>query len=329
MIVKLGENKTQIVNNETVDGVMVDVYLYAAAVNTAFVAADFDPNEVQIKVQLKRSKGDLQVIGDNLKLLGIFSAKDYGAPAWMLGNVLTYPAVATKSSKLYSLFIPFGGPINLKGSDELVISFIVGRSVWSTAVDSAISYIDFNYSTCIGYEVGTPFIRSQVVQANITNEKYSLGDVVQKISFINYDKDVIDEGSQVIASLSLQSDKLRGTWNWFQLFSRNLNYFTNAVIQLRYGNTQPVTAGNEALPYVPKYPQSFTIFANKKSTKTLNNVQLNVSYNTANVNASQNFIVWIGAIQDAEIVSKALEMANKHAVENVAKVAEAGTTAAV
>lgn len=323
MIIKLGENKSQIVNNETVNGIMVDVYLLHGTANTAFLSSAFVPSEVQVKVELKRTKGNLTVIQDNLQFLGMFSSKDYGNKEWTVGTVLTYPSGGVKSSKVYSLWIPFGGPINLKGSDELVISMIAGRSIFSSAVDSAISYVDFNYSTCIGYEVATPFIRSQVVQANISNEKYSLGDNVIKIMMCNYDKDVVDEASQVVSNLSILSDKLSATYNWLQLFNRDKNCFTPPHVSLRYGNTQPVTAGNEAFPYIPRNPQTFTVFASPDYKKSaLNNCQLNVSYNTTNVNASQNFVGWIGFIQDAEIVEKAQGMAEKHIIENVTKIVD-------
>lgn len=320
MIVKLGENKSQIVSNETVDGVTVDIYMYAAAANTAFISSAFVPSEVQVKVELKRKKGNMAIVTDNLQLLGAFSAQNYGNKDWFVGNVLTAAASGVKEDKLYSLYIPFGGPINLKGEDQLVISFIVGRGVWSAAVDSSISYVDFNYNTCIGYEVATPQIRSQVVQANINNEKYSLGDRVTKIMFLNFDKTAISNAQQVVSSLSLVSDKLNQTMNFYQLWNKNKNYFTGPQIWLDTAQTGALLTAAQ--------PQSFVIFASPDTVKNnLSNTQINVSYNSSNVNASQNYIAWITFYQDTEILQKAIDTAAKHATENLQAVPVATPTA--
>lgn len=315
MIVKLGENKTQIVNNMTINGFTVDVYLYAAATNTAFVAGSFVPSEVQVKVELKRpAKGNMTMVSDNMQLLGLFSAKDYGNNDWNLGTVLTAAAVGVFESKLHTVFIPFGGPVNLKADDQIIISFIVGRGVWSAAVDSSLSYLDFNYNECIGLEYATPRINSQVVQTNINNEKYSLGDRVTKVMFINYDKTTIAEASQVISSLTMSSDKLNYTKNFFQLYSANKNMFTPPQVKLRY----VTAAAAEAFPALPLFPQAFTIFASPDQVKdNLKNCQLNLSFNTTNVNASQNYVVWISFDADADTYVKAVERAEKHKIENI------------
>jgi len=312
MIIKLGETKPQQLRQSSISGVILNVYIKADVANTALVAADFLPQELMLKVNLSRNKANKTVCQDNLKILGLYSALNYGINSWYRGNVLTYPAVGIKEEKLISVMVMFGQAINVKNDDELTIECTAGRGIFSAAVDQGVSYVEFNPMFARGYEWGTPKINAKVVQQNITNEKYSFGDNVVKLAFLNFDQDSL--ANQVITSINVMSDQYRASLNFYDLLNIHWNHNVYPTVQYRFGNTQPVTAGNEAFPYLPKYPQSVVIAVGDENNN-LDNCQVDASFNSANVNASQNYFVGTTLDMTAETVTKAEIRSVKHQQE--------------
>lgn len=314
MIVKLGETKNLTVKESTVDGILCNIYAMAAAVNTSLVAADFLKQEVTLKVILKRDKANKVIAQDNLLVLGLFSALNYGEQEWSKGTTLVYKDVAVKEQRLQTLYIPFGGPINIKGTDELIVEMVVGRAAFGANVDAGVSYIEFNPNYAIGYEYGTPMIKAEVLQANITKQKFSLGDNVTKIAFLNFDQTGLD--SQVINSLQLSSDKVDMSLNFFDLFNRHRTVLLPPSIQHRYFGTLPSTT--EAFQGLPDFPQSVIVHASDINRNIeLDNCSVDISTNSANVAASQNYLVWICYETTQEMIQKAENRREKHTVEKL------------
>lgn len=309
MTIKIGENKSLTLNNMTTDGILFNIYLKATTVNVAILPADFVAQEVSLKVELKRAGGNMNIISDNMQIVGMYSALQYGIDAWVNGNILTAAAAAVKEDRIISVFVPFGGPINLKGTDELAIQVLAGRACFSAAIDGAISYIEFNAHPAVGYEFGTPQLISQVVQANITQERYSIGDFVTKLVFLNFDQTTI--ATPVINNVMISSDKWNFQANFYDVLNHNMNCNTPAIIN--YGATATS---------LPTNPQCFVFWATPKNiNEELSNVQVQASYNGGVVNASKNFWVATRFKMSSEQLAKAQQMMAKHRSENIAKVA--------
>jgi len=307
MIVNRGETKSIKVSNGTIDGILFNVYMYAAANNTTLTVADLNPQEISVKAELTRSKRVIQICNDNLKVLGLFSAKNYGLTDWAVGHTLTPHGVSTKEDMIALCFLSFGGCVNAKDDDELVIQAVCGRGTFGAALDQAVSYVEFNERIAIGIERGTPQIIAQVVQANITNEKYSFGDGVGRLTFLNFDQTGI--ATQVINTLQLASDKLQASVNFYDIFNMDKNVFTSPVIQYSAAGQQ-----------LSLYPQTFTLYAwHGGRMDVLDNVFVNASYNSANVNASQNYLVAQKFLFTPELTARAAALTAKHLEANHSK----------
>lgn len=318
MIARLGETTKLESRDMTTDGILVNIYLKAAAVNVSLSAlTDFLAKEVTIKSTLYRNKKLTGICVDNLLILGIYSSLNYNMPGFYRGNVITYKDVAVKEEMLVQAFIHYGGCINIKGDDEFSTEVLVGRGVFSSNIDSSVSQVEFSQNRAIGYEIGTPTIRSQVVTPNQTNDNYSLGDNVTKLAFLQLDKDNIS--SPALVSVQISSTQYSANLNFFDTLNRHWNYLTSPVINWRYGNTQPVTAGNEAFPYLPKFPQTVMLHVGTKDSKTyLDNCQIAANFNSANINAGMNYFVATSLEMSQELIVKAQERQQKHAEEKVA-----------
>jgi len=304
MIVNRGETKSIKVSNGTVDGILFNVYMYAAAVNTTISISDLNPQELTVKAELTRSKKVINVCNDNLKVLGLFSAKNYGLTDWAVGHTLTPKGVSTKEDMIAVCFLSFGGCINAKDDDELVIQTVCGRGTFGANLDQAVSYVEFNERVAIGVERATPQIVAQVVQANITNEKYSIGDGVARLTFLNFDK--TDIASQVINTLQLASDKLQASVNFYDIFNMDKNVYTSPIIQYSAAGQQ-----------LSLYPQTFTLYAwHGGKYDILDNVFVNASYNSSNVSASQNYVVAQKFLFTPELTARAANIIGKHLVDN-------------
>lgn len=318
MNAKLGETTKLTIREQSVEGVFLNIFLQASAVNTSLVAiTDFISKEVSLKTTLMRNNKGKEMISDNLEILGIYSALNYSINSWYKGNVLRYKDVAIKEQLLISLYVPFGGIVNVKGSDNMTIEVTVGRAVFGANVDAGVSFVEFDYKNGIGYEMGVPVTRSQVVSEGVTSDKYSFGDNISKLAFINLDKTDIE--NNVITTLNLDSVQLSQSMNFFTLLNNYWNALVSPVINYRYGATQPFTVaapGTSAQPFLPAYPQSVMIFCGTKdTTKYLDNCTVGAQYNSANVAAGKNYFVSTSIELTQESIEKAYERAEKHSAE--------------
>lgn len=313
MIITRGQTKPLSLKNCTTNGILVTVYLLAAASNTAITPAGLVRSEITLKAELKRNKTVTQIVQDNMNVLGLFSAKNYGLRDWINGNKITIAAVGVVEDMICNVFVNFGGSINLKGQDELVVTMQCGFSAFGAAFSQANSFIQFDANMSMGYEDGLPQISSQVVQTNITSEKYYPGDHVGKIMFLNFDKDNIT--SQVINTLALTSDRLDMSMNFFNLMNRDRNVLLPQRMEERYTTTayDPATL---AFGYQAQFPQTFCLFASPDGNGVINNVTVDVSYAGANVAASQNYVVWQSFIVSKASIARAVRREQKHNAEN-------------
>ena len=90
MVVTRQENKTLTIKEQSVDGILIYVMLVGATVDQALVASDFTPSEVNLKTILYRNKQQIVITQDNLQILGLYSALQFGLNGWYRGNVVNY-----------------------------------------------------------------------------------------------------------------------------------------------------------------------------------------------------------------------------------------------
>jgi len=313
MIVTKGQTKSLTLRNVTSNGVLVTVYLAAAAANTAITPSTFVRNEVNIKAELKRNKTNTTIFNDNLQVMGLYNAKNYGLRDWIAGNKMNIAAVGVIEDMILNVFIQYGGHINLKGEDELVISMKCGTNAFGAAYSQANSYIEFDANRSIGYEDGVPVTMSQVVQANITNEKYYPGDHCSKIMFLNFDKDNITD--QVINTLMISSDKFDMSMNFYAIWNRDRNVLLPARMEERF-TTTAYDPADLVFGYQQAYPQTVCLYASPNGEDTLNNVSIDVSYQSGQVAASENYVVSTSFIVSKNSIARRMRREMKHNLEN-------------
>jgi len=123
-----------------------------------------DIETVNISCVLMRDGSNTQILAGNL---------------WALGQSdmpSSYEGLAIGSHK--SFFVPFGGTINLKGTDQLQTTLTVGTS--NTGQVTTITSQEG-----VGAEVYTPRVFVYSFDSNRTNQPVPAGDNVSKISIVN------------------------------------------------------------------------------------------------------------------------------------------------
>jgi hypothetical protein len=314
MLAKAGESKQETYRQGTFGSITIIPYLVAAAANDKIVASDLDTSGINVKVILKRDRGTNVIMNDSLKLLGTFDTLLGNYHEFTSGLDFVYPADGVKNILIRPVTLSFGTSLRVNPGDELIIEVKVSKpGAFGAAISEADSYVEFYANSSVGYEAGIPEVVCEVVQSNATKQSFSLGDSVRDIAVLNFDKD--DLSSQVINTLQLSSDRLGLGLSFNQLQAMRILKYGNAPAY-RYGTALPVTIANQAIFRALDFlPQSFVVAC----ADDLDAVKLDISFNGANVSASNNYVVCRRIRSSKEIVRSSLSRAQKHTKENYDK----------
>ncbi|UAY54795.1 hypothetical protein [Arachidicoccus terrestris] len=308
MIVKVGESRQDIVRSGTYNSVNVNLYVVAAAVNTAFVDADVKKQNVSIKVVLKRSGQQHIIMQDNLLLLGTYNSLKKGYAEFNKGIVKAAAAAAVKEVRLFPVTLNFGGHIRVSDGDELIVEVTPALTgLFSANVDTALSYVEFQSNPSIGYEVGIFSTISEVVQQNTNKQSFSPGDNVVRMALLNFDKTSL--ASEVVTNLNISSDRLDVSMSFNQLLAAEL---------LQYDDKQRLDYSTST----PALPQSFFLFDGLKTGDELDTVKVDASFNSANVASSSNYLVSTKYVTNIEMLTDAAERSAKHGQEKIDRINE-------
>ncbi|MBC9933325.1 hypothetical protein [Chitinophaga qingshengii] len=319
MIVRYSESRQMTTRARSIDGFMFSIFLQAKENNVFLGMNDFDPRQVNIKVILRRAGRNYTIVQDNMLLLGAFSTLLRGQDEFFFGFYKQVPGTSTKCQNLRYFFLDFGVPLNLKGDDELYTEVTVSKSAFSSNVDESLSYIEYAINPAMAYEVGIPFLFSNVVQSQATKENYNLGDNVLSIAFLNFDR--TDWEKPVVNNLQLSSDRFDLSLNFHELMIRNLIHYPAAM---NYRFTTSLTPPDEhtgtgkTYKYLPPFPQSCMIFNGGQSSIEVDQCSLDISFDGQQVNASQNYIVCRRLETDVHTIVASQEREVKHINEKLA-----------
>ncbi|MBN8785465.1 MAG: hypothetical protein J0I84_00090 [Terrimonas sp.] len=271
-------------------------------------------SNINVKVLLKRGRNTEILMNDNLKLLGTFNTILGGFDEFFNGVDIEAPGASTKHRQLRPVTLKFGSHVRVNAGDEIVCEIKVANSgAFGTDIDASDSFIEYYFNSSQGYEAGIPEIVCEVVQANSTKQSFSLGAGVVDIAFLNFDKDGLKD--QVINTAQLSSDRYDYGKSFNQLVAlKIMNYGKNPAY--RFGTSLPVTIANQAIfRALDYYPQSLFLLEGGE----LDNTKLDISFNGAQVAASQNYVISRRVKSSKEIVAAAVNRANKHTKENYEK----------
>lgn len=311
MIVKSGESRQDTLRSGTYDGITFIANIQASAVNTALAASDFNPGAVSVKALLKRNNKTHVIFQDTLLLLGTFNSLLKGYNEFINGIDKVYKDAAVKAVKIRPVTLSFGSPLRINPGDELFIEVTPAASgTWGANADVSLSYIEFYANPCVGYEFGISTTVAEVIQANASKQSFNPGNGITDLSILNFDKDKLD--SEVVTNMQLASDRLDLNLTFNQLLAHHLRQY-DKMPAWRTGTTVPTTlAGQNVFRGLNFNPQCFSIC---QSTE-LAQVRLDISFNSANVSSSQNYIVYRQLITDRKTIVEAIERQKKHTKEN-------------
>jgi len=315
MIVRVGESQRLDVNSGTVGGILLHAYMVGAAVNTEIVGSDWLSQLFQCKTTLHRKGIDYTIHNDNLLLLGTYNMRKNSYERFLNGYDLVLPGVATANIKIRAVYIKFRSPIRIGQGERLSMEFTANTGMFSANVNTSLSYVDFIQSPTIGYEYGIPQTKFSVIQTNASNQEGVNCDNVKHIEFINFDQD--DWTNQVLSNISLSSDKLNYSATVNQLIaSDGVKWPMNKPYRFSTGLPATGFAPQMGLDWLP---QSLTIFEAGDPVHALNQARVMLTFNSANVNASQNYIGFDTLYVDPRSVMASVNRQAKHAKENIAR----------
>ncbi|MCW3106628.1 MAG: hypothetical protein JWQ09_1134 [Segetibacter sp.] len=323
MISHAGETRTVEYKSGTYDRILITSYMVAAAANVPIVQADFNPLNVGVKVILRQNNKSYVIFQDNLLLLATFCTLQNGYHEFINGIDKVYAASGIKNVKLRCASLEFGGHIRVAPGDLLIVEVSPSQlNTFTSNIDANASYIEYDAIPSIGYKTGIPTTSFQVIQAGATKEQFNPGDNVTKIAFMNFDKN--DLASEVVTNLSLMSDRydLSLTFNQIQAL-KSSNYADRPAS--RYGTALPIVSTPTVSRGLDYLPQSFILFDGKRIDNELDQVRLDIGFNTGNVSPSNNYVGFRTYETDSATLAEAQQRQTKHIQEYMKKVAESST----
>jgi hypothetical protein len=283
------------IRNKSIDGFTFTPFLKAGVGGFNLGFEWVNSTAFQLKGVLRRGGQEITLFNETLKNLVLLSHLRNNVYYALdpFGNGFVYQNLASTEGILPMRF-DFGGCLNLVGDDEFIISWQLNSGFFNPAVniDTAQSYISLDETETDEIEYITPITYTQVIEANQTNPTYSLGDNVLNIILANYDKPSFLTSEKVVNSLKLTSDKLSKDDSYNEIVTKAISYYPTIA-----------EAGN-------RY-QNWIVY---QGVEELDNVQLNLNLQTANVNASKNFVLVRRFITSSWLVTRATMIeANRNA----------------
>jgi len=267
-------------------GVLLSLYTVESGVNTDLGDDALNLLNCTLKAELHREVGGKMHIhtlfNGNLAPLAFASAyptAQYGYfnPANTTNQgftILELKGAAIKEKGTKNVFIPFGGIVDTTGANggKIVLTILNG-ALFTTAADTALSYIQSDLLEEEGIETYLPAITVESIEANQVSPTFAPSGLVRRATFVNLDKLTSLVADQVISQMTISHS---GS-------SRNVNY--NELINLR--SAQFESLGDE------ERNQCFDLLKWSSNGKYYKNVVITSTLVTVEVVASQNwFVAW-------------------------------------
>jgi hypothetical protein len=294
MIIKHQETKNQNYTNIKLKGLSVICSLNGFA-NAGSQHVDFTKSVIQ--VILTRNGSPHVITSQNLKVLGLASTLGtLNQSAFCTDAPLAEVLVAGQSG-MVSFEIPFGGVVDLHGTDNIYIEVVNSSGLFTNPALEATSFLEIKPLKCYGIEQFIPRIRAQVIQANEASNQYMFGDNCIRLAVLNYDK--TDFKNNVINNIVFGSDRLDETYNYPNLIARKISAFGKQLIPL---------AANDLATSMQE-DQSFLLV---DFNEEYDAVTLDINFRSENVAASSNYIVSWNYDTDWTIIAAANAKKNDH-----------------
>lgn len=305
MIIKFAETESTSARNRTVNGIIGHILVNGSdqTIESATVADCM--NKTSVKATLRRGGGDFVLFQDKLHLLALLSslnhpffpgiiafAHKYASQPYPLASGDVY---GEGTATVVPFYLFFGGPINLSGQDELILE-VNNSSIQPATVNQA--FLDFQFNDCIGVETFTPYTRFEAIPVGQNQKSKDLGNNVFEIAYINTDIMAVDATSSPINNWQLNSDKLSLSESFYDILCRRIVDSTDTEVLRKSYNNWRLYSGKE-----------------------LHNTRVDIELNSDTVNKSTNYLAFRFFYKDERLTKKAQGMEQKHAANDLLRVA--------
>lgn len=307
MVVKPNETRALTLRNRNVEGISLKVVGKLNVGQT--VNVKFALQKTILKVTLHRNGTEKVLMNDTLLPLVIESAYGIGAFAYTQGqgvsDYISLDGAAQNPLKLLPLIIDFGGVINVKADDVLTVELICNAETFqhpttsnTVNVDLGACYIQVDEIEGIGLEYRTPRIMTKAISSGESRVALSLGDNVERISFIN----ILSSGSYDIAespleAMSLQSDKVGFSDNLKEMIAKRTRLFTSPSLAQERNHSFLIHSGTE-----------------------LDGVNIDFTFTPSKVLSGENYVVYRTFDTSISLIQKAQKRASKHQAYDLSKI---------
>jgi len=274
MKILIGQQDYDSFRRKKVKGVNGFFKAVASAANVPIAQGDVDFTKAMIQVKLFRNGRQYEICNGPLlpliqeTAIGV-SAFAYNSPVYGQPIVLTAAGAGVNEIGIYPFNIDFGGIVDLRADDELVISFQSTGADATSAIDANSSYYVVNIWEGAGFELGLPTIKQQVVMTSESTRSYPVDGKVNRVVFINCDKTTNDYIDQVIQNLNVNNEDLSINDTYEELLAKNATYMSDADFAM--------------------LGQSMILF---RTEREVANSEVQIQFNSANVASGKNFLVW-------------------------------------
>jgi len=291
-IVNIGSRQRFDFHDENFQGVQINAILESAAVNTA-IGGTVDWDKVYVDILLEQGGLPSRTIwSGKLKALAMATAKH--SKYFMDCAVGEYYTLNTEDADeaeqgISSVVVPFGTVINLDSGDKLQVDVKVDSAFTSglTSVSASASYIEVEMVDGIGPQYFVPKLAVYTIQGSEANPKWSLGDNVQEVDFLWTPNTSVEQDVYPLVSARIKSDRYNVHKEYHELYVAKLRDMEYDVIQVAEG----------IIPLIPA---------------PCDKVNIELTMNSALVNADECFIFVRSFETDAHLTQKSERMRAKH-----------------
>lgn len=272
---KTTDLKTIELRNQEVGGLLFTFILLGATAGTAISGTAVDLSKIKLKTTLHRTGERPKSIYNDLKqyhaILDSFSRSSFpvvfsGLPD--ANNTVVANGVGVVQKSLLPVFIDFGKTYVLRGEDKIVVE--ISAKEWHGATVDSDSYCEILELDREDIDDSDSEVLVKILNADLSSDKIVLGNGVTDILFVCLDGTDILQASAVIDSVGINSK---------QLNQPNMTYESLVSLrQLQFETVADATARKQNFMLHTGYP--------------IDDVTLELSLNSANVNASKCAIVW-------------------------------------
>ena len=244
---------------------------------------------ISIKCVLHRTKKQHVILNDNVQNYAIESHFHKGLEGIISAAFLTQKG---NGVAVLPITIDLPGPINLQHDDLLELDVNVLNGAYPAGLNVAACNLDINWREETGIEEYIPHITAKYIQAGEGQFNESLGSNIKTILLLNFDQGLGGtaeplDTAQVVTGLQLTSKNWNINDSYDRLFSRKIRQFETAAASAFRGQCYHLKPHNGEL---------------------LDNVQMQLTMNSALVTAANNVIIFRHFTMEGETSVRAHEL---------------------